>query len=189
MYANHQELSFTVFSAKILARGGDPDAKKKLDQELQGVHAKIKDLRPQMEDAEKKKAGLEREGQVRIKILHCWLECAFALAKRQIFAFPTSQIVSERFSKAKATKENYNRYRQKLSQAKQKLRDAEEDLGTDDRSKKTELLKKIKKLVSGSVSALESHASSHDKLMEYTFSNAGTRIDRDSVTYLLRKVS
>ena len=147
--------------ARMLARGGNPEAKSNLEKDLKEIHANMNSMRPQIEDAEMKKVSLEKEGQQ----------------------------ANERLGKAKNTKELFSKYKQKLANAKAKLRDAEQDMASDDRSQKKELLQKIMKQISGSVAALESHASSHDKLMESTFSSAGARIDKESVSYLCRKTS
>ena len=150
------------FPARLLARGGNPREKKDLQDRLQQIHEKIHKLRPDMEDAEKKKADLERQGQE----------------------------ISARALTAKNQKEIYAKLSSKMANATAKMNDAKRDLDADDGAKrKKELIVQIKNIVTKINTVLETQAICHDKLMEATFSTAGTRIDKDSVSVMLRKVT
>jgi len=150
-----------VFPAKMLALGSNPLEKKRLQDELEAIHKQLNKLRPCMEDAEKKKAEIECRGQV----------------------------VSERATKAKSSYEDFKKMSQKLKQAKAKANDAKMAVDEDDApQKKKILIQEIQSQVRKITDALETQGICEDQLMEATFSTAGTRIDKDAIKVMKRKV-
>lgn len=151
-----------VSPPKMLASGANPQKKKEFEERLQKIHEHINKLRPAMEDAEKKKINRERDGQE----------------------------ISGRATRAKTAKEDFSKYNRKLENATAKMSEAKADLeGDDGRKKKKELIVKIKNLVTKINDVLEAQADFHDKLMDATFSTAGTRIDKDAVNMMVKKTT
>lgn len=151
-----------VFAARMLVSGGNTREKKDLQERLERIHQDISKLRPGIEDAEKTKVEIERQGQE----------------------------IQGRFAGAKTRMESYRKLSSKVGTATVKLNDAKEDLEADDGAKKKkEIIVQIKMTINKISMALEMQGACHDKLMDATISSAGTKIARDAVASLLRKLS
>ena len=147
-------------TAKMLARGGNPREKKDLQDRLQSTHEQINKLRPALEDAEKKKNEVEDAGRE----------------------------ISGRAAKARSDMETYTKLKSRVANSIAKMNEAKAELEADDGAKKKkELIMSIKSVVKRINDVLETQAMFHDKLMKATFSNAGTRIDKDAVNMMVKK--
>lgn len=139
----------TIMPAKMLAPGVSQREKKEAEDNLAHVHEKIDAIRPSLNEAQRKKDELEAEAQE---------------ASALVFA-------------AKKTKEELIKLKSKLKNAQRKMRDAENDLNSNDDQEKKKLAKSLMNYVSQSLSALEVHAKQQDQMMQSTIENAGVNIN------------
>jgi hypothetical protein len=142
-----------VFPARLLAPGVSERAKKEAEDNLRGVHDEVAALRPSLQAAEKRKDEMEAE----------------------------AQSVTQKLQAAKATKDNYVKFHAKLVSAQRKLKDAEQALGCDDVAEKKKWVKMLMNRVAHSITALETHADQHEKMIKSTVSSAGIGVSRSSL--------
>ena len=140
-----------ITGARMLAAGVNPVQKDKVQNELQGIEQEIDGFTREIQEVEVGSADIQRQ-------------CQEAKARQQ---------------ECKETLTIVHRFAQRISATRQKINEAQRDASIDNIDEKAKLLSQLKKRISGSVTALETHCSSHHTSMKITYSNAGVRLMRD----------
>jgi structural maintenance of chromosomes protein 5 len=143
-----------ISGARMLAAGVNPAQKEKVQGEIQDIEQQFDELARKIQEVEAGSAESQRQ-------------CQEAKARQQ---------------ESKETLHKVQRVFQRISATKQKIAQAEHDASTDNAGEKKKLLSQLKKRLSGVVTALETHASSHHTIMNKTYRNAGVRLMRDEAS-------
>jgi exonuclease VII small subunit len=95
--------------------------------------------------------------------------------------------VGARLKHAKEAQASVTKGHTKLTNARRKLRDLEEEAVSDNAGEKEKLLRKLQARMTSCVTALEAHADQQAQIMQLTFSTAGVRINQDVMAAAERK--
>jgi structural maintenance of chromosomes protein 5 len=142
-----------VGAARMLAPGVPEAQKQQAENELQQLHEEISQLRPNVQKAESAAKELEARLQ----------ECS----------------LTERSYKQQL--DNLALYQGKVSRQKQKVRDAEAELGSDETKERNDLTKSIMNRLVHGIAAVKVHGEQHKLLMKYTAQAAGINVNTTTV--------
>lgn len=143
-----------ITGARMLAVGINPAQKEKVQNEVREMEQEIDVISQKIQETEVESTDSQRKCQE-----------AKARQKECSETLTTVQKIS-----------------QKISTTKQKIERAEREASVDNVSEKEKLLLQLKKRVSGYITALETHCTSHRKIMKVTYSSAGVRLMRDEAS-------
>ncbi|KAL7553665.1 hypothetical protein ACHAWF_016964 [Thalassiosira exigua] len=149
-----------IVGAKLLKPGSDPRLKDELAAQIKEAEDRIAELRPQADEVTRTLEEMNKEGAT----LHT------------------------RFNQAKRTKQDYQKYRVKLRNQKDKLEEAEENASKDNDREKAKKIAKIKKLVENSITMNENAAKIHTEIMKSTHILTGVKMAEDGLSEKLRKL-
>eukprot|EP00580_Thalassiosira_gravida_P014694 CAMPEP_0201682080 /NCGR_PEP_ID=MMETSP0494-20130426/51433_1 /ASSEMBLY_ACC=CAM_ASM_000839 /TAXON_ID=420259 /ORGANISM="Thalassiosira gravida, Strain GMp14c1" /LENGTH=1127 /DNA_ID=CAMNT_0048165835 /DNA_START=664 /DNA_END=4047 /DNA_ORIENTATION=- len=150
-----------ILAAKLLKPGSDPALKDRLADTIQNADELIAKLQPTVDET---KAVLE---------------------KMQI----EGQSIALQFKEAKRTKNDYNQYKMKLTNQRDKYAEAQENAAKDNDREKARRVAKIKKLVENSISMSENAAKVHGEIMKGTHSLTGVKMSENDLSDSLRKLT
>lgn len=143
-----------VGSAQLLAKGVDPELKKQTEQELEGVHRDIAELRPELVKTEQAVADLESE-------------------------FHQATL---RTKGTKQALESWEKFEAKLDRQRAKVEEAKSDLQTDDSKEKNGLVKSLLGRLTHAVSAMETHAKQQKELLKLYITNTGITVNKTAIS-------
>jgi structural maintenance of chromosomes protein 5 len=139
-----------VSPAKMLAPGVSPKIIQDEEEKLAAVHEELNAFRPSMQEIQQRVTEFESVTQdAALKAQH-----------------------------AKKMKENWIKFQSKLTRARQKLEDCEEELRKDDVGKKKHLVSELFNRMSSSISALTSHKDERRRMIETTISLSGVTLNK-----------
>jgi hypothetical protein len=147
--------------AKTLQSGMDPREKEQLTQTINDAQETIERLTP---DIEKHKAEHDK-------------------------FMAEGQAITSRIKDAKRIKSDYDNYKRKLKNQRQKVADAEEAANTDNGREKSKRIAQIKKLIQANVAAGEDAAKSYSEVMKCTRVITGVKMSAHGLSESLRKLT
>lgn len=150
-----------ISPAKILKPGSDPRVKDQLTETIEKADSSIAKLVPEVDAIKAVLAEMTAQGQ------------------------NTSQI----FKQAKHTKAEYGHYQMKLKNARDKLKEAQENASKDNDKEKAKKVAKIKKLVESSIGMSETAADLHNQIMKGTHTLTGLKMMDDALSEVLRQLT
>ena len=150
-----------ISPAKILKPGSDPRLKDQLMESIEKADSSIAKLVPEVDAIKAVLAEMTVQGQ------------------------NTSQI----FKQAKHTKAEYGHYQMKLKNARDKLKEAQENASKDNDKEKAKKVAKIKKLVESSIGMSETAADLHNQIMKGTHTLTGLKMMDDALSEVLRQLT
>lgn len=134
--------------AKLLQPGSDPSQKDKLAETIRRAEELFAELQPQVDEGKEAHARMQSEGQQ----------------------------MSMEFKEAKRTKTDYNQYKMKLANQKDKYEEAKENAAKDTDKEKAKRVAKIKKLTENSLQTSENAAKLHNDIMKNTRMLVGVKM-------------
>ena len=143
---------------KLLTPGVNPQAKLRLEEEIQTINQDLLERERSHNELRARKDGLEKQLQE-------------ALA---------------RLKNAKEATKSIQKHHQRLTSAKRKLREAEERATADNAGERKKLVRMIQARMKSIAAALEAHSDQQSQIMQFTFSQAGVRINQDVTAAALR---
>jgi len=144
---------------RLLTRGVPPDAKKALEDEIKQLNEDLLESERSVADLRARREGLEKQMQG-----------------------SASRLKNAKDSLGKITK-----HHQSLERAKRKLMEAEELAVSDNPAEKKKLVRRFQLQMKSCVTALEAHADQQAQIMQFTFSQAGVRINQDISAAAMRR--
>jgi structural maintenance of chromosomes protein 5 len=142
-----------VGAARMLAPGVPEAQKQQVENEFQQLHEEISQLRPNVQKAESSAKELEARLQ----------ECSL---------------------KEKSWKQQLDNlvlFQGKVSRQKQKVRNAEAELGSDETKERNDLTKSILNRLVHGIAAVKAHGEQHKLLLKYTSQAAGIHVNTTTV--------
>jgi len=171
IFASHQNKSFKYTSiisrysgkasirvdeinpARLLSPGVPPEEKERIENEIKNIENEIKILEPMMQEAGTEYESLQKSGQQ----------------------------ISYKYKDASKALDELRSAKQKVTFAKRKLREAEQDASKDNANEKRQLMKVLKKQVSNYVLYLESASENFDSWIESESILTGIRVSEDDL--------
>ena len=147
--------------AQLLRPGSDPGRKDALAEAIRNAEETIERLQPEIEEGKNEIEKFNQHGQE----------------------------ISAQLKNAKRAKQDYQQYRMKLQNQKDKLADAEENAAKDNDREKAKMVARIKKLVESSITMSENAAKAHNECMKSTYTLTGVKMTEDGLSDSLRKIS
>lgn len=147
--------------AKMCKPGTDPAVKEKLASTIKSAEEAIERIQPELESCAKEIETLTAQGQK----------------------------AGARLKDAKRAKQDWQQFKVKLSNQKDKLAEAEENAAKDNNREKKKLKTKIQKLMDNSITMTENAGKAHNEIMKTLRSLTGLKMSEDGLQESLRKLA
>lgn len=144
---------------RLLTPGVNPQAKLRVEEEIKTINQDLLERERSHDELRSRKDALEKQ----------------------------LQEAGSRLRNAKAALTSIGKHHQNLGRAKRKLRDAEKRLTADNAGEMKKLVRKTEAHMKSITAALEAHSDQQGQIMQFTFSQAGVRINQDVAAAALRR--